>query len=197
MPLGSTHGWLTEACAILLLLVAAAAKPPVAAAEPPVAAKAAASRKRKRPSWKLPESDSDEDECTGPAPLSGQQPQSGAVRVSTQTSAHAADPYLQADSAHSDPQLAPSDPQSAPSDPQSAPSDPQSAPSDPQSAADQHRQTVQLLAEALLLPTESDDFRGMTVVILHELGGMVNAFEQEVLELCKLAQVNLEASLWW
>ena len=170
MPLGSTHGWLTEACAILLLHVAAAAKPPVAAAEPPVAAKAAASRKRKRPSWKLPESDSDEDECTGPAPLSGQQPQSGAMQVSIQTSAPAADPSLQAGSAHPDPQ---------------------SAPSDPQSAADQHRQTVQLLAEALLLPTESDDFRGMTLVILHELGGMVNAFEQEVLELCKLAQVNL------
>ena len=176
MPLGSTHGWLTEACVIFLLLVAAAAKPPaaaasppVAAAEPPVAAKAAVSRKRERPSWRLPESDSDEEECTGPAPLSGQQPQSGAMRVSTQTSARAADPFLQADS----------------------------APSDPQSAADPHRQTLQLLAEALLLPTDSDEFRGMTVVILHELDGMVNAFEQEVLELCKLAQVNLEASLWW
>ena len=56
---------------------------------------------------------------------------------------------------------------------------------------------MQLLAESLLLPAESADFRGMTVVILHELDGLVRADEQEVLELCKLAQVNLAASPWW
>ncbi len=64
---------------------------------------------------------------------------------------------------------------------------------DAQSPADKHRQAVQLLRTALLVPVESDRFTGMTVVILHNLEQVHDAdSEREVLELCKLAQVRPE-----